>query len=331
MGRVLALSFLGVLFFWAITVVASIGWTVGRIVGADHNPALSPLLMPFQSILAVAVVLFFFVAPISIGILLFAGLLGRSATGLPNGLHLPWTGWKEPRVAVAITAWNDEEAIREAVREFTAEPYVVETIVVDNNSEDATVAVAQQQGARVVIEPQRGYGNVCIRGLHEALNCDAANIVVLVEGDMTFCASDMTKMIPYLEDVDMVVGTRTTYELTDSASQMDWFLSWGNLFLATLIRLRYWDPMYFGKVRLTDVGCTFRVMRKSSLRGIIDQLSVGDDHFSPHMIIEALRARLRIIEVPIKFRKRVGISKGAGGSRTRAMRIGLRMLVEILQ
>lgn len=331
MGRLLAFTFLGLIAFWALTVVAFIVRTVGRFVGAEGIPVLALLMMLAGVILDTADSLFFFIAPVSIVVLLVAGLLLRGGRPFPDGQHVPWMGWKEPKVAVAITAWNDEVAIREAVREFTVEPYVVETIVVDNVSEDETVAVARQQGARVVIEPNRGYGNVCIRGLREALDNPEANIVVLVEGDMTFCASDMTKMIPYLEDVDMVVGTRTTYELTDATSQMDWFLSWGNLFLATMIRLRYWDPMFFGKVRLTDVGCTFRVMRKSSLAGMIDRLRVGDHHFSPHMILEALRARLRIIEVPIKFRKRVGISKGAGGSRVRAMRIGLRMLAEILQ
>lgn len=330
MGRLLAFAFLSLVIFWTLAVASFIVRTVGRFVGNQGGPLLSLLMIPAEFVLNAAEAVFLFVAPVSMAVFLVVGLSLRSGS-IPRGEHPLWMDWKTPKVVVAITAWNDEEAIREAVQDFRAQEYVVETVVVDNDSNDETRAVAQRQGARVVIEPKRGYGNVCIRGLREALSNAEANIVALVEGDMTFCASDMAKMIPYLEDVDMAVGTRTTHELTDSNSQMDWFLSWGNLFLATLLRLRYWDPVFFGKVRLTDVGCTFRVMRKSSLAGIIDQLRVGDSHFSPHMILEALRARLRIVEVPIQFRKRVGMSKGASGSRARAMRIGLRMLVEILR
>ena len=330
MGRLLVLTFLGLLFFWAVAAASFFIRTVARLFGADGAPIVSFLIIPAGVVQDVAEAVFLFIVPLSIVVLLIVGLVLRGGS-VAREQRVPWAGWNAPRIVVAITAWNDQEAIRETVREFTAQEHVLETIVVDNDSDDETVAVAQKQGARVVIEPKRGYGNACKRGLREALSNTEANIVVLVEGDMTFSASDMAKMIPFLEDVDVVVGTRTTYELTDSNSQMDWFLSWGNLFLATLIRLRYWDPLFFGKIRLTDVGCTFRVMKKSSLAGIIDQLHVGDSHFSPHMIIAALRARLRIIEVPIKFRKRVGTSKGAGSSRARAIRIGFRMLAEILR
>ncbi len=330
MGRLLAFAFLALIVFWTIACVAFVVRTAGRFWGADALPSLSSLVGPAGLLQEVAEAVFLFVIPLSIAVLLAVGIAYRGQPA-PARSSSSWMDWKNPKVVVAITAWNDEEAIYETIREFSTQPNVIETIVVDNNSGDRTVAVAREQGARVVIEPKRGYGNVCIRGLQEALGCTDANIVVLAEGDMTFRASDMAKMIPYLEDVDMVVGTRTTYELTDADSQMDWFLSWGNLFLATLIRLRYWDPVFLGRVRLTDVGCTFRVMRKTSLEAVIGQLHVGDSHFSPHMILAAIRARLRIIEVPIKFRQRVGVSKGAGSSRIRAIRIGARMIAEILR
>ena len=330
MGRLLAFAFLSLVVFWAIVFVAFVVRIASFFVGGDAIPVLHSISTSAELLQGVAAATFFFVVPLSAALVLSMGIAYRHQSA-PASSKSSWMGWKNPKVVVAITAWNDEEAVRETIREFSAQDNVIETIVVDNNSGDRTVAVAKEQGARVVIEPKRGYGNVCIRGLREALGCRDANIIVLAEGDMTFRASDMAKMIPYLEDVDMVVGTRTTYELTDANSQMDWFLSWGNLFLAMLIRLRYWDPVFLGRVRLTDVGCTFRVMRKSSLEGVISQLNVGDSHFSPHMILAAIRAKLRIIEVPIKFRQRVGLSKGAGSSRIRAMRIGARMIAEILR
>jgi hypothetical protein len=328
MGRVLVFSFLALLVFWAVAFVAFVMRAVLLVAGvAPADP--SSLFLPSNAIFMFAQILVLLILPALFLTFLIAGFAFR---GRPSERDRwdPWMAWKTPRIVVALTAWNDEEPIRLAVKEFVRADHVIETIVVDNNSDDETAAVAGREGARVVIEPRRGYGNVCIRGLREALSVEKANIVVLAEGDMTFSASDMAKMIPYLEDVDMVVGTRTTFELTSKDSQMDWFMAWGNLFLALLIRLRYWDSRFLGKIRLTDVGCTFRAIRKESLARILGQLHVGDDVFSPHMIVAALRNHLRIIEVPIKFRKRVGTSKGASQSRRRAIRIGLQMLAEIL-
>ncbi len=329
MGRVLAFAFLGFLVFWGLTFLSYVTKTLDGFLDRVGIELPDKVVLLANSVLSVAEGVIFLLVPLALIVLVAVGIAVRGGSTQENP-DPPWDGWERPKVAVALTAWNDEEAIRLAVREFESLDYVVETIVVDNNSEDGTASAARQEGARVVIEEAPGYGNVCIRGLREALQREDANIVALAEGDMTFTGSDMAKMIPYLEDLDMVVGTRTTYELTSKDSQMDWFMTWGNLFLATLIRLRYWDWTFLGRVRLTDVGCTFRILRKDSLARIVDRLYVGEDYFSPHMILSALRNQLRMIEVPIKFRKRVGISKGASSSRLRAIRTGLQMLREIL-
>jgi hypothetical protein len=101
------------------------------------------------------------------------------------------------------------------------------------------------------------------------------------------------------------------------------------LYLAILIRLRYWNWAFLGRVQLTDVGCTYRVIRRAALDRIIDKLTVGSHHFSPHMILVALRDYLAVTEVPIKFRRRVGVSKGAGGNKLTALRVGLTMIGSI--
>ncbi len=199
----------------------------------------------------------------------------------------------------------------------------------DNNSTDQTSSVARAHGAMVVGEKQQGYGYACIAGLRYALTQTTAEFIVLCEGDMTFYGDDLAKFLPYLADCDMVVGTRNTRALTREGSQMDWFMAWGNLFLAVLIRLRYWDWSYLGRVQLTDVGCTYRAIRRESLQRIIDRLTVVAYHFSPHMILAALRDYQSVTEVPIKFRARVGASKGVGTNRWRGIRIGLTMLGSI--
>lgn len=333
MGRILPITFLAFLAMWILGFVSLVTSLLGRLLEGLGYFTPQGTMGLTASILTFAEWSIFLLAPLLLISLIALGLArGRTATRSNPGMGVnpSWTDWKDARVVVALTAWNDEEAIRMAVREFVALDCVQETIVVDNDSDDGTAEVSRDEGAHVVIEKNRGYGNVCIRGLREATKRDDANVVALAEGDMTFRASDIYKMLPYLEDVDMVVGTRTTYELTSDDSQMDWFMTWGNRFLALLIRLRYWDWRFLGKVRLTDVGCTFRILRREALARIVDKLHVGEDYFSPHMLISALRNDLSIIEVPIRFRKRVGQSKGASSSRVKAIRTGLQMLWEIL-
>src|SRR5258706_5053830 len=94
----------------------------------------------------------------------------------------------DPKVAVAITAYNDAEATTQAVRDFKTQPGALKVIVVDNNSTDDTQLLARQAGAEVVAEPRQGYGFACIRGLSEAAKVAGADVIVLTEGDGTFFA-----------------------------------------------------------------------------------------------------------------------------------------------
>ena len=236
---------------------------------------------------------------------------------------------REPRICVVLTAFNDEKSIFQSVKEFGSQKNVQQVIVIDNNSVDGTYKMAKQNGAKVIKEKRQGYGFAIIRGLNESIKEDV-DIVVLAEGDMTFRGRDILKMIPYLEDVDIVIGSRTHRVIVDNNSQMDWFYTWGNILLAKLLELKFFSISFLSKVRFTDIGCTFRAIKIEALRKIIDKLEVGGHHFSPHMTIVAIKNGLKVIEIPITFRKRVGVSKGAGGNRGLAMKVGLRMIREIL-
>lgn len=233
-----------------------------------------------------------------------------------------------PRIAVALTAYNDELSIGDAVRDFKDRPGVETVIVVDNNSRDGTAARSAAAGAVVVPETNQGYGFACMRGLREALDT-GADIIVLSEGDGTFSGHDIAKLVPFLEDADLVVGNRITPGLVHRNSQMDTFFVWGNQLGAKLLQLRFWEWRFMGKLRLSDLGCTFRAMRREALAEIIDDLSVGGNHFSPHMIMVSLRQGHTVIEVPVTFWPRVGVSKGASNF-IKAMSIGLAMLWHII-
>lgn len=252
----------------------------------------------------------------------------RRRRRLPGAALPPVRPLNDVRVAAALTAYNDVLSIGDAVRDFKDRPGVEKVIVVDNNSSDGTAASAVAAGATVARETQQGYGYACMRGLREALNT-GAEVIVLSEGDCTFSGRDIARMVLFLEDADMVVGNRITPGLVDRRSQMDTFFVWGNQLGAKLLQLRFWDWRFMGRMRISDLGCTFRAIRREALAEIIDELRVGGNHFSPHMIMVSLRKGHTVVEVPVAFLPRVGESKGARNL-VSAFSIGLAMFWHIL-
>ena len=234
------------------------------------------------------------------------------------------------RAAVAITAYNDASATAQAVRDFKRQPEVIKVLVVDNNSTDQTALLAQQAGAQVVQESRQGYGYACIRGLTDALKVTNAEVVVLTEGDGTFYADDLPKFLAYIEHSDLVVGNRVVRGLVDSDTQMDYFFTWGNMAVAMLLRLKFWDGRHLGPAGLMDVGCTYRVIRREALERILPDLVVGGNTFSPHMLLVAISRGLSVVEIPIRFRRRVGQSKGASQSLWKGLQVGLAMIWHIM-
>jgi hypothetical protein len=237
---------------------------------------------------------------------------------------------RQPRVVVAITAYNDAQATAQAVKDFRRQPGVVKVLVIDNNSTDDTAALAGAAGATVIQESRQGYGYACMRGLAEGLRVADADVIVLTEGDGTFFADDTAKFLAYIENADLVVGNRVVRGLIDTDSQMDHFFTWGNMAVAMLLRLRFWDGRHLGPAGLMDVGCTFRAIRRSALERILPDLVVGGNTFSPHMILVAMAHDLSVIEIPIRLRRRVGQSKGASQSLWKGLQVGLTMIWLIL-
>jgi glycosyltransferase involved in cell wall biosynthesis len=231
-----------------------------------------------------------------------------------------------PKVSVVMPAFNEEKAIGSVIdgfrKELEAKKVPYEIVVANNNSTDMTAEIALKHGARVVKEERQGYGYACIKALKEA----RGEIIILTEADDTFNPRDLWKLLLYLEeeDVDLVLGTRTTLELVEKGAKMSRMLHWGNIFLAKLIQIQFW-----GRVRLTDVGCTFRGIKREALSKVVDKFRVGGPCFSPEMIIWCLKAGLRPVEIPIRYMKRVGHSKITSDWR-KSLVVGLRMMRLIL-
>jgi glycosyltransferase involved in cell wall biosynthesis len=228
--------------------------------------------------------------------------------------------WKGKPVSVVFPAYNEAGNIAPAVRDFAAFEAVDEVLVVDNNSRDSTAELATTAGARVVQETRQGYGFALRRGLAEA----RGEYVVLAEPDGTFIADDMLKLLSYADEFDMVLGTRTTRELIWRQANMGWFLRIGNVLVAKLLQV------LFGGPSLSDVGCTYRLVRRQTADQMLPQLSVGGSHFLPEMVVVGLLGGARIIEIPVNYRGRVGDSK-ITGSQVTALHVGLRMIGVILR
>ncbi len=231
--------------------------------------------------------------------------------------------------AVVLTALNEEPAIEQAVHDFAAAPGVGSVIVVDNGSSDRTRVLAEAAGAYVVNEDRRGYGHACIRALQEGVRSGHPT-VILCEADRTFRAEDVEKLVAYLRHADLVIGSRTHGALLNGDSQLNSFFALGNVFIAKLLQFRYWDWKIGGRVRLTDAGCTYRAIRVDALRRILPALEAGGNHFGPHMVMVALEHGLRVVEVPVTFWKRVGVSKGGNASWSKGLVLGISMMWHIL-
>jgi len=230
------------------------------------------------------------------------------------------TVWQGKRVSVVFPAYNEEPNVAAAVRDFGGVAPVDEIVVVDNNSRDRTAQYAAQAGARVVAEPRQGYGFALRRGLRAA----TGDYVVLAEPDGTFMGKDVLKLLSYADDFDLVLGTRTTRELIWHEANMGLFLRWGNWVVAKLLQALFDGPS------LSDCGCTLRLVRRDALEPMQRRFTVGGSHFLPEMVCLALLAGLRVIEVPVNYRGRVGESKITGSLGT-GVRVGLRMIGLILR
>lgn len=224
-------------------------------------------------------------------------------------------------VVVALTAYNDEQSIGLAVLDFRSHPLVRQVIVVDNNSRDATSEVAARAGARVVVETKPGYGRCVYRCYQEALR-EPTELIVLCEGDMTFRARDIEKLIAYVDDADVVNGTRIVEQLRAYDTQLSTFMYYGNFFVGKLLELKH-----LGRGTMTDVGTTYKLLRRESLERLLPLLNPQINlEFNAHFLDVAMSSGEHVVECPITFHPRVGVSKGGNVNDLRALKVGLRMI-----
>jgi len=209
-----------------------------------------------------------------------------------------------PNIYVIIPAFNEEESIGLVLSDIPWD-VVKEVIVVSNGSTDTTVAVARKGGAVVLEEPQKGYGKACLKGLEYLSQLEGAerpDVVVFLDGDYSDYPEELKMLIePILKgESDMVIGSRATGE-REQGSMMPQQI-FGNWLATSLIRLMY-------KVDYTDLG-PFRAISYDRLL----EIGMVDENFgwTVEMQVKAAKKNMRFAELPVRYRKRVGVSKVTG-------------------
>ncbi|HEY7576338.1 MAG TPA: hypothetical protein VH855_01985 [Acetobacteraceae bacterium] len=240
--------------------------------------------------------------------------------------ELRYSPVRDCHVTVALTAYNDEASIGPAVRDFMDHPLVRRVIVVSNNSIDRTIDRASAAGAIAVNEPLPGYGRCVHRCYTEALRYTDTELLVLCEGDGTFRAYDIDKLLAYVPHADVVNGTRTAEPLREYRTQLSTFMYYGNLFVGKLL-----EAKRLGRCTLTDVGTTYKLCRAPGLKRLLPHLDSSVNlEFNAYFIDMALAHGLKIVECPVTFHPRVGVSKGGNTSNVRALKVGARMILGIV-
>jgi glycosyltransferase involved in cell wall biosynthesis len=204
-------------------------------------------------------------------------------------------------IKVIIPAYNEQDSIAKVITEI---PTVVsEIIVVNNNSTDNTVGVAKKAGATVLTENRKGYGYACLKGLdYVASQNEKPDIIVFLDGDYSDYPEELTKIIaPILEqNIDLVIGARVP-ELRerDAVTPQQIF---GNWLACSLMKL-------FFKANYTDLG-PFRAIKYDKLLN----LNMTDKTYgwTVEMQLKALKQKLSYTEVPVHYKKRIGVSKVSG-------------------
>ncbi len=211
----------------------------------------------------------------------------------------------KPIIDVIIPAYNEVASIGSVLKDVPKK-WVREIVVADNASTDNTGQVATDEGATVVLQPQQGYGNACLKGI-EYLSGKRIppDIVVFLDADYSDHPEELPQLVaPIIEsDFDLVIGSRALGNLESGAMMPQQIF--GNWLATTLIKMIY-------RYKFTDLG-PFRAIKWDKLK----EIKMVDKNFgwTVEMQVKAAKYGLKCTEVPVTYRKRIGISKVSGTMR----------------
>ena len=228
--------------------------------------------------------------------------------------------WRNKTLSVVLPTYNEKDSIAECIRRFEAIAEVDEVIVVNNNAAAGTSQEVATTGAREVAEPVQGYGAAIRRGILEA----GTDLVCVCEPDGTFDPEDLRKLLAFMPECEFVVGSRTVATFIWDGANMGWFLRWGNWAVAKLVEVLY------NTSSLSDVGCTFRVMTKEHGQRVLSRSSMAGSAFGLEMLLLSAILRTRMVQVPVNYHPRVGVSSVTGDLR-KTLELGLDMIGHVFR
>lgn len=204
-------------------------------------------------------------------------------------------------IKVIIPAYNEEKAIANVIKDIPS--YVDEVIVISNNSTDNTMAVAQKAGATVLSENKKGYGHACLKGLdYIAKLPNKPDIIVFLDGDYSDYPEELTQIVaPIITDgIDLVIGARAAHlRAKNSMTPQQVFGNW----LATFLM-----KLFFGAT-FTDLG-PFRAIKYDKLLALnMEDKTYG---WTVEMQLKALKQKYSYVEIPVRYKNRIGVSKISG-------------------
>ncbi|KKW12608.1 MAG: Glycosyl transferase, family 2 [Parcubacteria group bacterium GW2011_GWA2_49_9] len=206
--------------------------------------------------------------------------------------------WKGKTVSVVISSYRERNSIREVIDGYFATGVVDEVIAVDNNAEAGSNGEIQQTRARLITEERQGQGFGLRAGMREA----KGQYVILSEGDGTYDPYDISKFLAYGEDFPVVLGTRTNTSLIGPDSGM--FLLRR---IADELEGRLIEMLFFTN-RLTDIGCTYKLLRREVVERLDTKWQTGDSHFITEVTLQVAARKILFVEIPVAFKKRIGVS-----------------------
>jgi len=223
--------------------------------------------------------------------------------------------WNNKKVSLIFPTYNEKDSIRAAIEDYISHGIIDEVIVVNNNAATGTSEEVKKTPAIEIFESTQGYGAAICRGFDEA----KGDYIIVSEPDGTFMGKDIIKLLSYADDFDVVYGSRTVKELIWHGANMGIFLKWGNYAVAKLMEV------LFNTTSLTDVGCTTRCINRSALEHLRPHFTVKGNFFGPEMMVLSILMKMKIVQLPINYTRRIGESSVTGNKVT-AFFLGLKMI-----
>lgn len=206
-------------------------------------------------------------------------------------------------VSVVFSTYKEKKSIKKVINDFWKTNFVDEIIVVNNNAEKGTDQEVKKAKAKLIYETRQGYGYA----FQKAITSATSDYILVCEPDGTFCPTDIERFLVYAREFDVVIGTRTSQIGALSGASMGVFRKFANVIEAKTIEV------LFNSVALTDVGCAYKLFKKSALKKIVPLWKNKKTAlFNTELTLLTVALGLKFVEIPITYAPRVGKSQIVG-------------------